>query len=351
MIEELQKVLTAEYTVHAEKNWFCGGLSFRVFRVFRGLGFVFLTFLLSSVCSWAQTYPNKPIRLISPFPPGGPVDAFARLLGPRLTETFKQPIVVDNRPGASGMIGIEAGIRAAPDGYTMLIVSSTYAASAALYQLPYDPVNDVAPVVLLGGSPHLAVVHASTPVTSIKELIAYDKANPGKVYYGSSGTGGSVHLATEMFNQMSGARLTHVPYKGQGPALNDVLAAQIQFLMGSPMVIYPHVKSGRLRGLAVSTARRSPAMPEIPALGDTVAGYDTSSWQAILGPKALPKEIITLWNREVGRVLNLPDFRDRMASDGMEAGGGPPSRIFEVLKRDVLKWQRVVKAGNIKVGG
>ena len=170
------------------------------------------------------------------------------------------------------------------------------------------------------------------------------------VYYGSSGTGGSVHMATELFNQMAGTKLTHVSYKGQGPALNDVLAGQIQFLMGSPLVIYPHVKSGRLRGLAVSTAKRVTSMAEIPPIGDIVQGYETSTWQAILGPKGLPREITALWNREIERVLNMPDFKERMINDAMEPGGGPPSRFLAVLQRDVAKWRRVVKAGNIKVG-
>lgn len=318
--------------------------------IFRCLIFAVAGLLASWGVALAQPYPHKPIRLISPFPPGGPVDAVARMLGPRITETLKQPIVVDNRPGASGMIGIEACIRSAPDGYTLMIVSGTYAASAALYQLSYDPVNDVTPIALLGGTPHLVAVHVSLPVASLKALIAYDKANPGKVYYGSSGTGGSVHMATELFNQMAGTKLTHVPYKGQGPALNDVLAGQIQFLMGSPLVIYPHVKSGRLRGLAVSTAKRVTSMAEIPPIGDIVQGYETSTWQAILGPKGLPREITALWNREIERVLNMPDFKERMINEAMEPGGGPPSRFLDVLQRDMAKWRRVVKAGNIKVG-
>lgn len=299
----------------------------------------------------AQSYPSKPIRFISPFPPGGPVDAVARMLTPRLSETFKQPVVVDNRPGASGMIGIEACVRAAPDGYTMMIVSGSYAASAALYQLSYDPVNDVTPIALLGETVHLVTVHSSVPVASIKELIAYDRANPGKLNYGSSGTGGSVHLATELFNQVAGTRMTHVPYKGQGPVLNDLLGGQIQLFIGSPLITYPHVKANRLRGIAVTSAKRSPAMPDIPAVAETVPGYDTVTWQAVLGPKALPKDIAALWNMEIDRILQLPDLRARLAGDAMQTIGGPPERFLDVLKRDVAKWQIVVRTANIKPGG
>jgi tripartite-type tricarboxylate transporter receptor subunit TctC len=308
-------------------------------------------FLLTAGFASAQNYPSKPIRFIAPFPAGGPVDAVARLLAPRLSETFKQSVVVDNRPGASGLIGIEAGIRATPDGYTMMIVSSSYAASAAVNPLPYHPVNDVMPVSLLGESPQVVNVHASVPVANIKELIAYDKANPGKLNYGSSGNGGSVHLATELLNQMAGTRMTHVPYKGQGPVLNDLLGGQIQLFIGSPLITSAHVKANRLRAIAVTSAKRSAAMPDIPAVSETVPGYDSVSWQAILGPKALPKEIAARWNKEIDRILQLPELRARLTGEGMEIIGGPPTRFLEVLTRDVAKWQRVAKIAGIKPGG
>ena len=234
----------------------------------------------SAIC---QSYPTKPIRLIVPFAPGGPVDGLARLLTPQLNSAFKQSVIVDNRPGASGMIAIEAGVRANPDGYTITMVSSSYAASAAANQLSYDPVNDVAPIILLDTALQLAAVHPSVPVKTVPELIAYAKANPGKLNYGSSGTGGSVHLSTELFTQLAGIQMTHVPYKGQGPALNDLIGGQIQLLIGSGMVIYPHVKASRLRAIAVTSPKRSNAMPDIPAFGETVPGYENLSWQAILG--------------------------------------------------------------------
>lgn len=299
----------------------------------------------------AQPYPNKPIRFISPFPAGGPVDAVARLLAPRLSEAFHQPVVVDNRPGASGSIGIETCVRAPPDGYTLMIVSGSYATSAALNPLPYHPVNDVTPISLLDQSLHLVALHAAVPVGSVKELIAFDKANPGKLNYGSSGTGGSVHLATELFNQMAGTRLSHVPYKGQGPVLNDLLGGQIQLFIGSPLITYPHVKTGRLRGIAVTSSKRSSAMPEIPTVAETVPGYEAMTWQAVLGPKALPAAITARWNAEIDRILQLPEVKARLAADAMEPVGGPPARFLDVLTRDVAKWQKVVRVAGIKSGG
>jgi tripartite-type tricarboxylate transporter receptor subunit TctC len=305
---------------------------------------------LAAAPAAAQSYPNKPIRLILPFPPGGPVDTFARVLAPKLTADFGQTVVLDNRPGASGRIAIESAVRAAPDGYTMLMVSSSYAASAATYRLNYDPVDDVAPIVLLGVTPQLMVVHPSVPVANVRELVDYAKANPGKLNYGSSGTGGSIHLALELFNQTTGTRMTHVPYKGQGPALNEVIGGQIQLMSGSPMIIYAHVKSGRLRAMGVTGAKRSPAFPEIPAVAETVPGYETLSWQAVLGPKALPRAIAARWNAELNRILELPEMRERLAADATEVGGGPPERFFEILRRDVAKWKKVVRTANIKTG-
>ena len=201
-----------------------------------------------------QNYPTKPIRLIVPFPPGGQTDIVARALTQKLTESFGVPVIVDNRPGGGGTIGPEILVRANPDGYTMIMVSASYAANASLYKLPYDPVNDVAPIVLIGEIGNLIGLHPSIPVTSIKDLIVYDKANPGKLNYGSGGTGSGVHLATELFNHMAGTRMTHVPYKGASLALNDVLGGQIQLVFGGLPVMLPQVKSNRVRGIAVTSA-------------------------------------------------------------------------------------------------
>jgi len=304
---------------------------------------------ISSLPAIGQPYPNRPIRLILPFAPGGPVDGLARVMGPKLSASFKQPVVLDNRPGASGSIGIETATRAQPDGYTMLMISSSYGTSAATMNLPYDPVNDVTPVILLGRAPQLLAIHPAVGISNPKEFVVYAKANPGKLNYGSSGTGGSTHLSTEFVAMMAGIKLTHVPYKGQGPALKDVLGGQIQIFNGSPMIVYPHVKANRLRGIGMSGGKRSAAMPDVPAFAEVIPGFETYSWQALVGPKGLPKEVVERWNHEMNKLLELQEMRDRLVSDSMEVVGGAPDRVFEILKSDVAKWKRVVKAANIRL--
>jgi tripartite-type tricarboxylate transporter receptor subunit TctC len=296
----------------------------------------------------APTYPAKPIRLIVPFATGGLSDIIARMLAAKLSESFKQSVVVDNRPGGSGIPGTETAIRANADGYTLLMVSAAYASSAALHKLPYDPVNDVATVSLVGDTGFAVTLHPAVPVANIKELIAYDKAAPGKLNYGSGGTGGANHLVTEYFNQMAGTRLTHVPYKGAGPALNDLIGGQIQVLIGTFSAITPHMKSNRVRVIGVTTAQRANALPHVPAITETVPGYEAVTWSAILGPKALPHDVLLRLNREIERILQQRDFRERLIGSGMEPVGGSPDKFREVLRRDVAKWRRVVSAGNIK---
>jgi len=297
-----------------------------------------------------QKYPTKPIRLIVAFPPGGGADIVARVMAQKVTESFGVPVVVDNRPGAAGMIGTEIAVRANPDGYTLILVEGGYAANAAVHKLLYDPVNDVAPISLIGETGFVVTLHPLVSIKSIKELIAYDKANLGKLTYGTGGTGSSNHLVTEFFNQMAGTKMTHVPYKGIGLALNDLLGGQIQLIFGGFPPMIPQIKSNRLRGIAVTTARRSNAVPDIPTVGETVPGYEAVQWFAILGPKALPKDVVTRWNNEIDRIVQLPDVKERMAGDGLEPAGGSPERFREVLKREIAKWQKVVRTASIKPG-
>ena len=297
-----------------------------------------------------QKYPVRPIRLVVPFAPGGGTDIMARSLAQKLSEAFGQTVVVDNRPGGGGTIGTETVVRANPDGYTMIIVSGSYAANAAVYKLPYDSVNDIAPVALVGETGNVIALPLAVPIRSIKELIAYDKANPGKLNYGSTGTGGFTHLITELFNQMAGTRMTHIPYKGTGPALNDLLGGQIQILFGSLPSTIPLIKQNRVRGIGVTTPKRSNAIPDIPAIGEVVPGYEAVLWYGVWGPKGLPKNIVTLWNTEIRKALKLPDMRERLANEGLDPSDSPPERFSEVVRRDVAKWQKVVKTGNIKAG-
>jgi tripartite-type tricarboxylate transporter receptor subunit TctC len=299
----------------------------------------------------AQSYPTKPIRLIVPFATGGQSDIIARVMAQKLSESFKQSVIVDNRPAGSGTVGTETAVRANPDGYTLLMASAAYATNAALYPLTYDPVNDVAAISLIGESGFVVSLHPSVPASSVKELIAYDKANSGKLNYGSGGTGGSNHLVTEYFNLMAGTRMTHVPYKGGGPALNDLLGGQIQVFVGTLSAMIPSIKANRVRGLAVTTAKRANALPDVPAVAETVPGYEAVTWAAMLGPKALPATLVAQLNGEISRILQSPDVKVRMAGLGMDIAGGAPERVRDVLRREIAVWKKVVKAANIKIEG
>jgi len=299
---------------------------------------------------FAQQYPARPIRLVVPFAPGGGTDIMARSISQKLSEAFGQTVVVDNRAGGGGTIGTETVVRAAPDGYTMIIVSGSFAANAAVYKLPYDSVNDITPIALVGETGNAIVLPLSVPITSMKELIAYDRNAPGKLNYASTGTGGFTHLITELFNQLAGTKLTHVPYKGTGPALNDLLGGQIQVLFGSLPSTVPLIKQNRVRGIGVTTARRSKAIPDIPAIAEVVPGYEAVLWYGFWGPKQLPKSIVTLWNTEIRKALKQPDMQQRLANEGLEPSDSPPERFSEVVTRDVAKWRKVVKTGNIKAG-
>ena len=274
----------------------------------------------------------------------------ARMLAQKLSEKFGQTVVVDNRAGGGGTIGAETVVKAAPDGYTLILVSGSYAANAAVYKLQYDPVKDIAPIALVGETSNAISLPISVPIRSMKELIAFDKASPGKLNYGSTGTGGFTHLITELFNQLAGTRMNHVPYKGTGPALNDLLGGQIQVLFTALPASVPLIKQNRIRGIGITATKRSSAIPDVPAIAEVVPGYEAVLWYGFWGPRQLPKEIVALWNAEVRRALKLPDIRERLANEGVDPSDAPPERFSEVVRRDVAKWQKVVKTGNIKAG-
>ena len=309
-----------------------------------------LTLGISPSSAGAQAYPTKPIRLIVPFAPGGGTDIVARTIAQKLTEALGQTVVADNRPGGGGTIGAETTVRANPDGYTMILVSNSYAANAALYRLPYDPVQDIEPVILIGDTGFVVCVNQNVPVRSVKELIAADKAKPGSFNYASTGTGGITHLASEYFNQMAGTKLVHVPYKGTGPALNDLLGGQIQIQWGSLPALVPHLKGNRVRGLAVTMSRRTNVLPDMPTVAETLPGYEVGIWYGVWGPRPLPRPVIDRWNAEVNRIVQSQEMKDRMATEAIEPAGGPPQRLRDQLQRDVSKWQAVVKNGNIRPG-
>ena len=305
---------------------------------------------LAAGAGYAQSgYPSKPIRLIVPFPPGGQTDVVARALSQKLTETFGQTVVVDNRPGAAGSIGAEIAVRSAGDGYTMVMVSTSYAANVALYKLAYDPVNDVVPIVMVGEIGNMVTVNPSGPFKSVKELIAYAKANPGKINFASGGTGSGNHLATEYFAQRAGIVMTHVPYKGSTGGVSDLMSGQIQLIFSGLTGMIPHHKANRVRGIAVTSAKRNAAVPELPTVGETLPGYASVSWSAILGPRGLPRDIARRWNTELNKLLQQPDVRARLEGAGLEVVGGTDAHVREVLVKDIETWKQVVKTANIKL--
>ena len=295
-----------------------------------------------------QNYPTKPIRLIVPFPAGGQTDIVVRTLAHKLTESFKQQVVVDNRPGGGGTIGAEIAVKTTPDGYSFVAVSTSYASNAALYKLPYDPLKDMAPVVMIGEIANLMTVNPSSPFRSVKDLIAYAKANPGTVNYGSGGIGSGNHLATELFNQMTGTRMTHVPYKGATSAASDLMSGQIQLIVGGLPGLIPHVKSKRLRGIGVTSEKRSSVLPDIPTVAETVPGYVAVSWAAVLTPRGVPGSIVKRWNGEINHILQMPDVRARWTADGLELVGGPPRLLGDRLRSDIAMWKKVVQTAGIK---
>jgi tripartite-type tricarboxylate transporter receptor subunit TctC len=305
-----------------------------------------LSALLSAGVVFAQQYPTRPVRLIIPFAPGGGTDIVARVMAQQMSQSFDQSVVVDNRPGAGGSIGEEMIVRATPDGYTLGLVSG-YGTNAAIYKLSFDPVNDVEAVIAIGGAGFVVAVHPAVQIKTTSELVAYAKANPGKLNYGSSGTGAITHLATELFGLMAGIRMMHIPFKGTGPALTALLGNQVEMMFGSMPSTVPHVKAGRLRGIAVTTAQRVSALPEIPTIADTVPGYEAVIVYGVMGPKGLPAEIVRRWNLAVNKSLETPQMKERLANDGMEPIGGASDVFHGMIKRDVEKWRRVVKEAKL----
>jgi tripartite-type tricarboxylate transporter receptor subunit TctC len=300
--------------------------------------------------AFAQTaWPTKPVRVIVPFPPGGNTDVIARMIGPRLAEEYGQQFVIDNRGGAGGTLGAEIAQRANPDGYTIIVVASTYASSAAVYKLPYDAAKDIAPVTLLTAGPLVLGVNLSVKAMDLKEFIALARAKPGALTYGSSGTGGVPHLATELFRQMTKTEMIHVPYKGDTPALADLLGGHIQFFLSSPLAMVPQIKSGKIRGIAVTTAQRSPVLPDLPAIGEGVPGYDVASWFGMWAPGGTRPEIIGRLNQSIARILKQPEIQTRLRADGVEPAHSTPDEFRRFIGEEIAKWSKVVKAGNIKV--
>jgi tripartite-type tricarboxylate transporter receptor subunit TctC len=302
----------------------------------------------SEACAQTTKWPDRPVRVIVPFAPGGGIDAIARMIAGRLGDEFGQQFVVDNRAGAGGTIGAELGVRAAPDGNTLTMVSASYSANAALYKLPYDPIGGITPISLIAIAPRVLVVHPSVKATNVKELIELARAKPDTLNFGSSGSGSIAHLATELFQQMAKVQMVHVAYKGDAPALTDLLGGQIQVFFGGTLPTLPHVRSGRLRGLGVSTEQRSSAAPELPAIAEVLPGFAALSWFGLWGPARLPREIVTKIDGAIGRYLQLPEVRDRLRADGAEPAHSTPQAFAGLISREIDVWTRVVRTGRIQ---
>ena len=317
----------------------------------RRCGLLLVAFVATLPAAHAQTgkWPERPVRVIIPFPPGDSPDVVARLLAPKLTEEFGQQFVVDNRTGASGTIGSEIAIRANPDGYTIAVVPSSYATSAALYKLPYDPVRGIAPIAMLAAGPSLLVAHPSVKATNLKEFIELLRAQPRTLNFGSSGNGTTPHLMVELFMQMTKTEMVHVPYKGAGPSVAGVIGNQIQVTVGSVPAFMPHLNTGRLRALAVTTEQRSPALPDVPAIAEFVPGYSVSGWNGMWAPAGTPKEIVSRLNQALARMLKQPDIQERLRASGREPAHSTPEEFSRVVARDIAMWSQVVKNGNIRV--
>ena len=298
----------------------------------------------------AQTlkWPDKPVRVIVPFAAGGSTDIIARVLTAKLSQEYGQQFVVDNRGGASGAIGAEIAARANPDGYTLIIVATSYATNAALYKIAYDPVRDIAPVGILHKGPFVLAVHPAVPATSVKDLVELVRAKPRTLNYGSSGVGGATHLATEFFRQLTKTDMTHVPYKGDAPATADLLGGQIQLIFSSVPALIAHLKSGRIRGLGVTTEKRFSELPDLPSVSETVPGFEHTSWNGMWAPKGTPKEIVSRLNQSFARILAQPDVQERLRADGREPAPSTPEEFQRVIARDIAKYTRVVQNGNIK---
>jgi tripartite-type tricarboxylate transporter receptor subunit TctC len=299
----------------------------------------------------SQAYPVKPIRLIVGFAPGGVTDIVARAVGQKLYDRLGQQVVVDNRAGGSGTIAAVMTAKAPPDGYTLLMSSvSTMATNVStVAKLPYDPLRDFSPVTLALVTPYLATVQAALPANNLRELIALAKAKPGQLNFGSSGTGGGAHLAVELMKVMAGIQLTHVPYKGSSLALNDLLGGHIQLTFSQPPIVLPHIRSGKLKGLAISSAQRLAVLPEFPTIAEAgLAGYEATSWQGIVAPAATPRAIVMTLNSEIRRALQLPEIGARLAAEGSEPGNTTPDEFGAYIRREIAKWARVVKTSGIK---
>jgi tripartite-type tricarboxylate transporter receptor subunit TctC len=295
--------------------------------------------------AWGQAYPSKPIRLIVPFPPGGAVDFYARVVQQPLSEALGQQVVIENKAGASGMVGIDAVAKAAPDGYTIGLGNiASLAINAGIYdKMPYDPAKDLAPITHTVDVNYMLVVHPSVPAKTVAELVAYAKANPGKLSYGSAGSGSLPHLATESFKAATGTDIVHVPYKGGGPMVTDLLGGTVQLVIADQANLMPHVKSGKLRPIAVASPKRSPNAPELPTIAETLPGFQATAWNGLVGPQGLPPDVVAKLNATFVKVMAIPEVREKLAGGGLDVVGDSPDEFGRYIRAEIAKWSAIAK--------
>ena len=304
----------------------------------------------SPVLAQRATYPDRPIRFIVPFGPGGPGDILARVIGKRLADSLGQPVVIDNRSGASTIIGTELAAKSPPDGHTLLLISTTHAVNPSLFdKLPYDPVRDFAPVTLVASTPFMLVVHPAVPAQSVTELVALAKKKPRSLNYGSSGNGSSIHLTTELFSLAAGVELTHVPYKGSGPAFVDLIGGHIQMLFSSTVSSLPYVTSGKVRALAITSLKRAPSLPSVATVAEAgYAGFEASSWFGILVPAKTPSAVINRLLSDTRAAIQSAEVNDWLISQGAEPGGNSPAEFGAFFQAELGKWAKVAAAAKIQ---
>jgi tripartite-type tricarboxylate transporter receptor subunit TctC len=306
--------------------------------------------LATAAPAYSQQYPTHVVRIIAPFAPGGGSDFIARQVAIGLGKKLGQSVIVENHPGAGGNLGADLALKAAPDGYTLLLIAGSYPANASLYKLSYDAGNDISPIKELSEEPFIVAVNPSVKANTLKEFIALAKSQPGKLSYASAGTGSVTHLATVLFLNMAKLDIVHVPYKGTSPAQTDTIAGQTQLLFGSVATTLPFVKQGRLRGLAVTTTKRIAAAPELPTVMEAgVPGYEVTLWHGLIGPKGMPKAIVDKLNAATTDVLTDKDFVAHLNRDGLAPGTGSPEQFGKLIKSDIARWAKVVKDANVKI--
>jgi tripartite-type tricarboxylate transporter receptor subunit TctC len=298
-----------------------------------------------------SNYPTKPIRFISPFAPGGSTSTVARLIGQKMTESWGHNVIIDNRPGGNTIIGTDALAKSPPDGYTIILTTNTHIINPSLFpKLPYDPIKDFAPVGNVYSSEFVLVINPAVPASNLQELIALAKAKPGQLNYATTGAGGSGHLANEMLAMLAGIKTQHIPYKGAGPAMVDLIGGQVQMFINNPLTVIPHISSGRMKAIAVTGEARIPALPQVPTFTEAgLPGLDIRPWFCVLAPAGTPRAIINKLSTEIARIIAMPDVQDYLAKQGMNPFSSTPEQLAALMKNDMAKWAKVIKTANIKL--